>query len=85
MKTIWKFPLDLKEHQTVAMPSGARVLSVQMQQGTPTIWAVVNPSSEHTFRHVFVVGTGQYVPEDKTYIGTVQMEAYVWHVYIEEE
>lgn len=85
MKTIWKYPLDLAEHQGVTMQRGAQILDVQMQDGTPTIWAVVSPAEEMVSRHVFIVGTGHYVPEGKTYVGTVQMSGYVWHVFIEEE
>lgn len=85
MNVVWKYPIDLKDHQAVLMQHEAKILCVQMQDGTPTIWAKVDPARGQSFRHVFVVGTGHYVPDGKTYLGTVQMNGYVWHVFIEEE
>lgn len=40
-ETIWKFPLEIADSQSVVMPSGARILSAQMQGSTLCLWAVV--------------------------------------------
>lgn len=82
MKAVWKYPLLARAHQAVMMQHEAKILCVQMQDGTPTLWAEVDPERGQSFRHVYVVGTGHEVPADAgQYIGTVQMDAYVWHVY----
>jgi hypothetical protein len=90
MKTIWKFPLKITDRQTVAMPIGARVLSVQFQvqfQGDHSLclWAVVNPDNPMEPRTIQIHGTGHACPEADvlTFIGTVQQHGgqLVWHVF----
>jgi hypothetical protein len=64
------------------MPRGARILALQMQAGTPTVWAVVNPDAPLEPRPLIIVGTGQLVPTDAgVYIGTWQSGAFVFHVF----
>jgi hypothetical protein len=84
MRTVFKYPLASIE-QTVALPSGARILCVQAQSGALCLWALVdtdNPTVDRTFR---VYGTGHALPSDfgSRYIGTVQQMngALVWHVF----
>ena len=45
-KTIWKYQLDTTDKQTITMPFGAEILSVQMQGLNPCMWVLVNPSKE---------------------------------------
>lgn len=87
VKTVWKYPLELAEHSVIAMPEGAVPRYVALQGNMPFIWMEVEPSRKAVARHVFIVGTGQYIPQGKTYVGSVQTTGvvYVWHVYIEEE
>ena len=85
MNAVWKFPLKLLFSQEVEMPVGARPLCVQVQHGTPCIWAQVDPStSGRTSRRVTLAPTGyqfeQAPPGD--YLGTVQMGELVFHVYV---
>lgn len=82
MKTIWKFSLKVLDEQVVSMPEGARVLCVQMQNGTPCLWAEV-PRGVKSAPSVFhIYGTDHPLPDDPgTYIGTVQDGSLVWHVY----
>jgi hypothetical protein len=64
------------------MPKGAHVLSIQEQNGQICIWASVNPTAEHETRRFFIVGTGDYIPETiGAFLATVQVGAYVWHVF----
>lgn len=82
--TIWKFPLEIKDRQEIRMPIGARILSVQLQNETMTLWAWVNPDAYHETRAFVIVGTGNEMWDRvKTYIGTVQTHhgALVWHVF----
>lgn len=41
MKTIWKYPLQVLDRQTLFMPPGAEILSLQTQFGNPCLWARV--------------------------------------------
>lgn len=85
---IWKFPLEFTVHpQVIAMPEGARILTVQMQRAVPCLWAMVDPIARRTSRHILIVGTGAEIAEHLApvyrYIGTFQMVdgAFVWHVF----
>lgn len=90
MTTIWKFPLKLASFQTVEMPEGAVVLSLQDQNGRPTIWALVQSSAPKRKRAVKMVGTGLSAPDDvlstHRFLGTYQdLEGLVNHVFLEDE
>jgi hypothetical protein len=81
MKTIWKYPLAVESQVILTMPIDARILTVQMQNGVPTLWAEVDPDSKSKeSRYVEVIGTG-FDFEPGTYIGTVQDGLFVWHFY----
>lgn len=73
MKSIWKYPLSVEDKQTIEMPSGARILCVQMQHHIPCLWVVVDTEAKTEKRCFVIIGTGyerNKIPLD--YIGTVQ-------------
>ena len=84
-KTIWKYPILVQDYFEIAMPIGAQILTVQMQNGVPCIWVVVKSgidvASEN--RRFTVHGTGHPVGENEKYIGTFQMAngALVFHTF----
>lgn len=82
MIEIWKFRLGLGQ-TFVEMPARARVLTVQMQHGAPTIWAQVEPSQFPDRREFYAIGTGHPIlRSDLVYVGTVQDGGgFVWHVF----
>jgi hypothetical protein len=69
------------------MPVGAKILSVQAQHNKPTIWALVDPVADKETRRFFVVGTGWPIDPDRLakseFCGSVQIGAFVWHVFEE--
>lgn len=86
--TIWKFPLEIVDEMAIEMPVGARLLTVQVQGGTPTLWALVSPQAPKVQRRIRIIGTGHplRLADDLSYVGTVQtIGAYggdlVWHVF----
>ncbi len=85
MTKIYKYPLALTDRQTVRVPLGALVLSVAEQAGRLCLWAVVDADEKETEeRVIFVVGTGNPLPEDfGAFVGTVVTAdgALVWHVF----
>jgi hypothetical protein len=87
MKTIWKYPLEITDQQSVTMPEGAKILTAQMQGRDLCLWAIVDPDARHhEDRHIQIVGTGHLIEglEDAkqfSYIASVQMGALVWHVF----
>lgn len=89
MRKIYKYPIycdAVDKGQVIVrvdMPVGAKPISVQCQDGTVCVWAEVDPKIRSVSTHRFYcVGTGYGdVPEDKTFLGTVQQGAFVWHIY----
>jgi hypothetical protein len=85
-KTIWKYELKIDDLQNVIMPVGAEILSVQMQNETPCLWALVNPDEKDTdARYIETFGTGHPVAYDmggtREFIGTYQTRGLVFHVF----
>lgn len=92
---IYKYPLKVEVKQDVFMPKGAKVLSLQMQNDVPTLWALVDPSDlvQNVRRVVWLIPTGEklrYEDQLKTFaqmdfVGTVQDGSYAGHFFIDRE
>ena len=72
--TIHKFVLAT-ESNTFAMPAGAKVLSIQVQQRVLALWAhIPDPDAPKVNRCFVAYGTGHKMPDDPgEYIATVLM------------
>jgi hypothetical protein len=85
MMAVWKYPLPLREGPVfrVRMPHKAQILAFQMQGDVPTMWALVDPDTDITYRRVFrIFGTGhQEVEPSALYHGTCQIGPFVWHLF----
>ena len=46
MKKIYKYAIEITDDRDIVMPVGAKILTVQNQNGVPCIWAMVDPNSE---------------------------------------
>jgi len=85
MKTVYKYPIQIKDEQWIAIPGG-EILTVGVQRGEPFIWAKVKPSIQSDNRKFRLVGTGHPIDEKETlvYIGTFQLSEYgdlVFHLF----
>ena len=85
MRTILKYDVAIGRFE-VKMPTGARVLDAQGQDGRPVMWVQTwgEPTLEKRIFQVF--GTGQEIPQDLgpemfKYRATFQMGPMVWHLY----
>lgn len=83
MKTIYKYCVGAGD---VQMPAGAKILSVNAQDGELYLWAEVNTDQVLEHRTFAVFGTGWEIGKDldddeRSYVGTVFEGALVWHVY----
>lgn len=88
MNAIWKYPLEVVDEQIIQMPGHASIVSVQVQYGTPCLWAVVNPATARAQsqrgRKIRIVGTGHdFDASNLKYIGTFQLldGKFVGHVF----
>jgi hypothetical protein len=84
-RRIYKYDLPMIGTHVIAMPRGAKILSVQDQSGAMRVWAKVDPKAPMENRRFVIVGTGHLVPAALTYLATVQQGQYVWHVFVENE
>lgn len=82
-KTIWKFLLELTDGQVLMIPEGAEVLTVQLQNGEPCLWAIVNPEHGPEPRRFEIHRTGNPIAAfaERRYIATFQQPPFVWHVF----
>lgn len=82
-RTIWKTTLSVTDRQTLQLPRGAALLTVQMQFDMPQMWALVDPSQPIERRVIRIAGTGHPVDFNCPYIGTFQLDggALVFHVF----
>jgi hypothetical protein len=71
------------------MPAGAQPLTVQIQNGAPCLWAVVDPNAPLVLRQFRMLGTGHAFPEQQfeQYIGTFPLAGgqLVFHLFCERE
>lgn len=85
MRTVFKYPLEIANEQTIDLPIGAKPLSVQMQGEWIYLWAEVDTDSKPFPYTVRVFGMGHLLPKEAMkHLGTVQQldGMLVWHVYI---
>ncbi len=81
MRTIWKEKLEIKPLQTIQIPFDAKLLTVQMQYGEPSIWYYVPHSNNCLEPRDIAMGlTGQPLGDDNSsakyrHISTVIVES----------
>lgn len=79
---VWKYEIGESDCE-IEMPDGAQILTVQVQDGKPYIWALVNPENYFTIRRFITYVTGSFadIHEYNKYIGTYQIDWFVGHVF----
>jgi len=56
--TVWKFSIPIQDEFSLEMPTGAEFLHVAIQDGTPKMWMMVDPTANKKFYKFRLVGTG---------------------------
>ena len=87
VKTIYKYQLSAVERQSIYMPEGAEVLTVQDQNGALCLWALIDSDNSQSERIIYMVGTGHKINTEKgNYVGTIQSleGALILHVFEKE-
>ncbi len=76
MRRVFKYPIvEIQDVVNIMMPKGAKVLTVQVQNGTPCIWAAVDPCQTYLeMRRFRIAGTGHPIEDNivDNYVGTIQ-------------
>lgn len=57
-QTIHKYPLEITDHQTIQLPSDYRILTVDIQDGKPYLWAAVDLDSSVDEAEIVIHATG---------------------------
>ena len=88
MEQIFKYPVPVTNytHFTLDLPLNYQILTVQIQDDDPYIWAIVNTAYEKTEAHFRIYGTGFFMKENENekrgmYVGTFQRGPFVYHLF----
>jgi hypothetical protein len=86
--TIYKYPLSMAEvdYQEIKMPKGSKILSIQLQDGFPTLWAMVPVSFDSVKRGIRAYPTGHMtflvdIGKPEPFICTLQISGFVFHFF----
>ncbi len=55
---IYKYPLDITDEQTVALPKGSSTISVLSQNDDLVLYAIISDQEELEPHRIFIRGTG---------------------------
>ena len=84
MRKIYKYELPVDGGIITIKQCIIKILSIQEQNGTPMMWAIVDPDNEVVEPlEIVAIGTGWKLPSRlDEYIGTAQDEyGFVWHYF----
>lgn len=83
--TVWKYPLELTDVQTLEVPRGARFLSAGKDPaGQLCVWVFVELISAKITRTVRIVGTGNPTDANRhSFLASVVDGPFVWHVFVD--
>ncbi len=89
MISVWKYPLEITDVQTIRLPDGAVPLAAQMQGQTLCMWVKVDTNQDLLVNEwkVYIHGTGHKIINPKAhYVDTFQLHGggLVFHVFAEE-
>ncbi len=76
MKTIRRYYLQPNKNQSIHLPEGSRILSVQAKEdeNQPILWALVDPEKKDEERYLSLYATGTELPDDPgSYLGSFQL------------
>ena len=78
MKAVWKF--EIGDSYTL-MPKGAEILHIGHQRERRYVWALADDCADTVGRVLVIRGTGDELPHDGVYVGTLMEDPWVWHVF----
>ncbi len=85
MKTIYKYGIELSDNFIINMPKDAKILSAQIQDKNPFLWALIDTDKPFETKAFKLIGTGHQIKnEDKLkFIDTFQMhfEQLIFHLF----
>ena len=84
MAQIWKFDVaPTGEPQTIKAPGLGKAVLFSVQDGKTRVWMKVKPGNAEVERRIQIVGTGENIPSNWRYVGSLQDRGFVWHLFQE--
>lgn len=83
MLTIYKYPLVVEDEQSIQLPDDAKILTIQIQNGQPFLWVLLDNQLPSNPRKILIRGTGHDSHGVGKYISTFQMHggSLVFHAF----
>ncbi len=80
---IYKYEIPLKSEFNLKLPSHSQILTFQVQNDKPYIWALIPKLTPERFSNYYfsIQSTGEEFSATK-YIGTIQIKDFVWHLFL---
>lgn len=80
-RLIYKYPIEIRDWQQITVHEGAQPLAFQLQDGIPTLWCIVDTEAPKALMSLMIAGTGHEINGDWNFIGTIQQDGFVWHLF----
>lgn len=86
MRKIYKYELDFNHEMlaTVLIHAGAEILSIQVRDDKICLWAEIETNNQTECKTIKAYRTGWDIEDDpsfRQYLGTVQYNDLVWHLF----
>ena len=83
MKTVYKYDVAMNDTSAIQMPAGAELLHVDVQHGSPKLWALVDTEAPLELREFHMAGTGWPADGFGKHVGTFTLQggALVFHLF----
>ena len=85
---IYKYELSFENRNFVRMPEKSEIMDIQMQNGKPVMWALVEPDSREIVVRINVYMTGFVIQQEALkdeYLATIQDSGLVYHFFMNYE
>jgi hypothetical protein len=87
MRTIWKFPLQMRGWNEVEMGAAddqttqVVLAAIDPESGAPAVWIAGDDEGPPMKRSFGVFPTGGRIAEDAEHVGSMIDRTFVWHIY----
>ena len=88
MKKIFKYELSFENRTFLKMPEKSEIMDIQIQNGKPVMWAMVEPDSREIEVKINIYGTGWTIDHLATkdeYLATICDGELVFHFFMNYE
>lgn len=85
MRVIYKYPVQIDDEFQITMPQYSEMLAVQIHEGKPYLWVLVDPTQECVPHIFYLAGTGHIRSKEnlnkESYIGSFFLNRFIFHLF----